>query len=410
MYNLGTVFGFEVSRTIKKKSFWAMALAFPLLICAIFAISFFSSQATEKAANETKNQKFSIAITDESGLIDKNVAKAVGATESTDKSASIDQVVSGKLDAYFYYPKDLNKNKVEVYAKDVGLFNNGRYEGVAKALVQQSVAPKVDAQTTAILQDKVQYNSVTYRDGHEFNGIKQMIAPGIFLVMFYFLIAMFGNQMLTSTTEEKENRITEMILTTIEAKTLIIGKILSLILLAFIQVMIILVPVIIGYVFFREQLALPNLDLSNIPLNPVPIAIGAGIFICSFLLFTGILVAVGAIAPTAKEAGSFFGVIMIAIFGPLYAVSLFISAPESTLVKVLTFFPLTAPIPLLLRNAVGNLSLTDSFIGIAILLVSAAIVMSVAIRLFHYGVLAYSNRIKLKVLLNKKTGRQNMTK
>ena len=193
-----------------------------------------------------------------------------------------------------------------------------------------------------------------------------------------------------------------MILTTIEARTLIIGKILSLILLAFIQILTILVPVIIAYIFFRQQLTFPDIDFSSIPLNPLPIALGAMIFAASFMLFTGILVAVGAVAPTAKEAGGFFGVIMIFIFGPLYAVSLFVSSPQSPLVKFLTFFPLTAPIPLLLRNAVGNLSLTDSLIGISILSVSAAVVLSIAIRLFHYGVLAYSNRVKLGVIFRKK--------
>lgn len=402
MYNLGTVFSFEVIRTLKKKSFWIMSMAFPLLMCGIFAISFFSSMATDKALEETKNQKFSITVTDESGLIDKEMIKALGATESTDKQSAINSVKAGKIDAYFFYPKDLSKDKVEVYAKDAGLFDNGRYGGVAKIMVQQSVAPNVDIQTTAILQDKLQFSSTTYKDGKPFDGAKELIAPGIFLVLFFLVLSMFSNQMLTSTTEEKENRITEMILTTIQARTLMIGKILSLMLLAFVQISLILVPTIIAYLFFREQLALPNFDLSNIPLNPVPIAIGATIFAFSFMFFTGLLVAVGAVAPTAKEASSFFGVIMISIFAPLYAASLFISAPQSTLVRFLTFFPFTAPIPLMLRNAVGNLSLTESIVGIVILAVSAVLALSVAIRLFHYGVLAYSSRIKLSALLHEK--------
>ena len=402
MYNLGTVFRFEFLRTLKKKSFWIMALSLPLIICVILLISFLSGQATEKAANETKNQKFSIEITDDSGLINKDLIKAFGATESTDKQVSINKTISGKLDAYFYYPNDLSKNKIEIYAKDVGLFDNGRYDAVAKLLLQQSVASTIDVRITTILQDKLQLDSKIYKNGKQSDGFKELIAPGIFLVLFYFLIAMFGNQMLTSTTEEKENRVTEMILTTIEARTLIVGKILSLILLAFVQIILMLVPVIIAYIFFRDSVSLPNIDISNIPLNALRIGLAAGIFTFSFLFFTGILVAVGAVAPTAKEAGSFFGVVMIFLFGPLYAVSLFVSSPESILVKVLTFFPLTAPIPLLLRNAVGNLSVGDSIIGIIILAISAIIMLSIAIRLFHYGVLEYSNRIKLNVLFRKR--------
>lgn len=402
MYNFGTVFRFEVVRTLKKKSFWIMALSFPIIIGAIFGIIFFSNQATDKAAQDTKNQKFSFVVTDNSGLIDQKIVKMFGATESNDKQVNIDKVTSGELDAYFYYPKAAGKDKVEVYAKDVGLFDNSRYEAVAKVILQQSVEPTIDAQTTAILKDSVAFSSTTYRDGKQFDGFKELIAPGVFLVLFYILIGMFGNQMLTSTTEEKENRVTEMILTTIEAKTLIIGKIFSLFALAFIQIIVILVPVVIVYALFHNELLLPNLDLSNIPLDPLRIAISAVIFVFSFLLFTGLLVAIGAIAPTAKEAGSFFGVVVIFIFGPLYAFSLFISAPESALVKFLSFFPLTAPIPLMLRNAIGNLSMGDALIGIAILMVSSIISLAIAVRLFRYGVLEYSRRMSLSVIFQKR--------
>jgi len=402
MFNLGTVFRFEVKRTLKKKSFWIMAAAFPIIIGVVFLIIYFSNQATSRAAAETKNQKFSFVITDESGLIDKTLVQQFGASEVTDKTAAINDVIDGSLDAYFYYPKDVIGSKVQIYAKDAGLFDNSRYQAVAQVLLRQSVAPTVSPEVTAILQNTVNFSSTTYKDGVPFDGFMQLIAPGVFLVLFYLLIAMFGNQMLSSTTEEKENRVIEMILTTIKARTLIIGKILSLLVLAFIQVMVILVPTVIAYIFLRNVLSLPNIDLSTIPLDPVRIVIAALLFISSFLLFTGLLVAIGAAVPTAKEASGFFGVVMAFLFVPLYAVTLFISAPDSGFVRFLSFFPLTAPIPLMLRNAVGNLSIGDAIIGILILSVSAAIALTLAIRLFQYGALEYSRRISLGVLFRKK--------
>lgn len=405
MHNFGTVFSFEVKRTLKKKSFWLTALSFPVIMGAILGIVFFSRQATDQASLDTQNQKFSLAITDETGLINKQIIKQLKASESTDKQASIDKVTAGELDAYFYYPKDIGKGKVEVYAKDVGLFDNSRYGAVAKVILQQSVGPTIDSQTTAILQDKVTISSTTYKDGVQFDGFKELIAPGVFLVLFFVLISMFGGQMLISTTEEKENRVTEMILTTITANTLIIGKIFSLIALAFIQIVAIIVPIVIIYLLFRSQLALPNFDLTSIPLDSVRIAIGAIIFMLSFLLFTGILVAVGAVAPTAKEASGFFSVIMVVIFGPLYAVSLFVSMPDSPIVRFMSFFPLTAPIPLMLRNAVGNLTVLEALIGIGILAVSATLALVIAVRLFRYGVLEYSSRISLGVLFRKRLNR-----
>jgi ABC-2 type transport system permease protein len=407
MHNLSTVFSFEVMRTLKKKSFWITALAFPVVIGMVIAIIYFSSEATEQASLDTVNQKFSLAVTDESKVIAPQLLEQLQAKTVSSKQQGIDDVKNGKLDAYFYYPADLSKNKVQVYAKDVGLFDNNRYQGTAETLLSSSVAATTDPQIVTILQKKVAFDSKTYQDGAEYDGFKQLIAPGIFLVLFYVLIAIFGSQMLTSTTEEKENRVIEMILTTIKARTLIIGKILSLIVLAFIQIVAILIPILLIYFQFGSQLALPSIDLTNIPLDPMRITLGAVIFFLSFLLFTGLLVAVGAAVPTAKEAGGFFGVVMTLIFGPLYAVTLFISAPTSSLVTFLTFFPLTAPIPLMLRNAVGNLSVTDALIGIVILGISATIIMAIAIRLFRYGALEYSKRLSLSALFQskKKTSR-----
>lgn len=402
MYNLGTVFRFEVKRTLKKKSFWIMAAAFPILIGLVFMIIFFSNQATNQAAANTKNQKFSLVITDENGVIDKKLVQQFGASETNNKQAAIEDVINGKIDAYFYYPKDLTSAKVQIYAKDSGLFDNGRYQAVAQVLLQQSVAPTVDVQTTAILQNTVKYDATTYKDGVQFDGFKQLIAPGIFLVLFYVLIAMFGNQMLASTTEEKENRVIEMILTTIKARTLIIGKILSLLVLALIQVVVIMTPIIIAYIFLHNALSLPNLDLSNIPLDPARIIIAILLFLFSFLLFTGLLVAIGAAVPTAKEAGGFFGAVMLCLFGPLYAVTLFISAPDSGLVRFLSFFPLTAPIPLMLRNAVGNLSIGDALIGIIILAVSSSVALLIAIRMFQFGALEYSRRVSITNIFRKR--------
>lgn len=401
MHNLGTVYKFEVLRTLKKKSFWIMALAFPLAMATIFGIAYLSNKSTEDAANKMKDATFSMQITDESHLLSGAVVTALHATTPDTKQAGIDAVKGGKVDAYIYYPKDLTKDKIEVYAKDEGLFNNSKYDSVAKALLSQSASTSIDPNIVAVLSGKATTNVSTYRDGVQYDGLKQMIAPGLFLVLFYFLIAMFGNQMLTSTTEEKENRVIEMILTTVRAKTLIIGKVLSLITLAFVQAIVFLLPVLVGYLLLHDKLSLPALNLNDIPLDPARIITGLSLFIFSFLLFTGLLVTVGAASPTAKEAGGYLAIVMILLFGPLYAGSLFVSSPDSPFVQFMTYFPLTAPIPSLLRNAVGNLQLNEALIVIAILIASSAVVMSIAVRVFRTGAIEYS-RTLLPAFLQRK--------
>lgn len=402
MHNLGTVFKFETIRVLKKPTFWLMALGFPLMFAALYGIMFWSQSTTMQAAKELEKQEFSLAVTDDSKLVRPELLMAAKTKTVESKEAGINDVKNGKIDAYIYFPKDISKQKVEVYGKDVGLFQNGKYGAVAQSLLSQSVASSVSQAQVAILQNKVQLSSTTYLDGKEHGGINEMIAPGLFLVIFFMLVTFFGNQMLTSSTEEKENRTVEMLLTMVKTDTLITGKILSLMVLALIQMSVIVLPVVAGYLAFGSKLQLPNMDLSLLVFDPVRIGLALVIFLASFMMFTGMLVTLGAMMPTAKEASQWFGLVIMLIFGPFYGITAFVSFPDSPFVKFLSLFPFTAPIPLLLRNAVGNLPAWEGLLGVALLIVAAVLVLWLAVRIFRYGAMSYDSKLSLSALRMKR--------
>ena len=402
MHNLGTVFKFETIRVLKKPTFWLMALGFPLMFAALYGIMFWSQSTTMQAAKELEKQEFSLAVTDDSKLVRPELLMAAKTKTVESKEAGINDVKNGKIDAYIYFPKDISKQKVEVYGKDVGLFQNGKYGAVAQSLLSQSVASSVSQAQVAILQNKVQLSSTTYLDGKEHGGINEMIAPGLFLVIFFMLVTFFGNQMLTSSTEEKENRTVEMLLTMVKTDTLITGKILSLMVLALIQMSVIVLPVAAGYLAFGSKLQLPNMDLSLLVFDPVRIGLALVIFLASFMMFTGMLVTLGAMMPTAKEASQWFGLVIMLIFGPFYGITAFVSFPDSPFVKFLSLFPFTAPIPLLLRNAVGNLPAWEGLLGVALLIVAAVFVLWLAVRIFRYGAMSYDSKLSLSALRMKR--------
>ena len=402
MHNLGTVFKFETIRVLKKPTFWLMALGFPLMFAALYGIMFWSQSTTMQAAKELEKQEFSLAVTDDSKLVRPELLMAAKTKTVESKEAGINDVKNGKIDAYIYFPKDIGKQKVEVYGKDVGLFQNGKYGAVAQSLLSQSVASSVSQAQVAILQNKVQLSSTTYLDGKKHGGINEMIAPGLFLVIFFMLITFFGNQMLTSSTEEKENRTVEMLLTMVKTDTLITGKILSLMVLALIQMLVIILPVAAGYLAFGSKLQLPNMDLSLLVFKLVRIGLALVIFLASFMMFTGMLVTLGAMMPTAKEASQWFGLVIMLIFGPFYGITAFVSFPDSPFVKFLSLFPFTAPIPLLLRNAVGNLPAWEGLLGVALLIVAAVFVLWLAVRVFRYGAMSYDSKLSLSALRMKR--------
>lgn len=399
MHNLSTVIGFEFLRTVKKKTFWLGTLAFPVMVTIIFALSYVSGKSASDAEKQVANERFSAVVMDRSGLVRPEALQALDIKTTTDKEAAINEVKNNAVEAFIYYPEDPSSATVEVYAKDVGLTKNSKYTAVAEELLKSSVSAEIRSpEQVAIIRGQIKSDLTTYTNGVEAPGFERAIIPGLFLIIFYLVIVLLGPQMLTSTTEEKENRVIEMILTSVQAKTLIIGKILSLLLVGLVQIAVTLLPVIIGLVFFGDRLNMPDINLSQLPVDPMQLGIAIVVFLGAFLLFTGILVAIGASVPTAKEANSFFGVAIGGMFVPLYMLMAIISSPDQLLVKIFSFFPLTAPVTLLLRNAAGNLSLGEAAIGVAIIIVTGIIALGVAIRAFQFGTLEYSRKLSLKEL------------
>ncbi|HEX3082497.1 MAG TPA: ABC transporter permease [Candidatus Saccharimonadia bacterium] len=405
MSALRTVVWFEFVRTLTKRSFWVRTLSIPVLIAAVITLSIFSSKvAQDQQGEQLKEAHFSIAILDDSKLISPAVLAAVHARSVASRSDGIEMARSGKIDAFFFYPAHPSKEPVEIYAKDDGLTGNNKYEGVATQLLQASLVQKVGSGELAqLLQTGAGTQLVTYKNGEQTKGFGRAVAPGLFLVLFYAVIVLLGNQMLTSTTEEKENRVIEMILTSVSARTVIVGKIIALVALGVIQIAAILVPVLVAYFGFRSQLHIQQIDLSQISFAPWPIVVGAALFTGGFLLFTALLVAIGAAVPTAKEASAFFGFTMILVFVPFYALGVIISSPHQVMVQVMSFFPLTAPITLMLRNAAGNLSVPETVVGLAILFVTGAVLMALAIRIFRFGSLEYARKLGLREILTRRS-------
>lgn len=398
-HNFKTVVKFEVLRSIKKITFWISALSFPILIGIIVGISMLSANMGKEASDSLKEENFTSTYYDDSKIVDESVAESLGIEKIADKDFAIKEVKDGKKDMFVYLPSNLLKDKIEIYAKDVGVFQNGKYSSVVNVLLEGSSKLQVSDNQQAVIAKKTSQVEKTYKDGKEYDAMAHMIVPGIFLVLFYIVIAVFGSRMLTATSEEKENRVIEMLLTTVESKVLLSGKIISLVILGLLQCMVIIIPILFGFFILKSVGTIEGLNIPNIVFEPGSFLLSFCFFALSYLLYAGILLTVGSAMPTAQEASSYVGVFMMFLFMPLYMVQALVSTPDALISKFLTFFPLTSPIPLLIRNTVGNLSTSDTIIAIVIMLISVFVVLKLSVIAFKNGSLQYSRKLKLKELL-----------
>jgi hypothetical protein len=76
MARMRDVIHYEVRKALRKKSFWYSAIAIPLVIIAIFGLSYFSDhQAASKAQNQTIPSSAKMAAYDGSGLVNPAILK-----------------------------------------------------------------------------------------------------------------------------------------------------------------------------------------------------------------------------------------------------------------------------------------------------------------------------------------------
>jgi len=405
-HNLSTVIGFEFRRTITKRRFWAITLIIPILVFGLGGLIIASNVSTANTADQQKNARFEFVYSDASGLVDAAIAKQYGGTEIRSDAEGVEEVQIGGTPAYFAYPADPAKQTIRVYGEDAGVFQNSKYSAVAESLLSASVEQKLDDPVTvSVLRGDVKTNTTTFENGKRAPGFEAILPALLFLAAFFIVIVFLGNQMLNSTLEEKENRVTEMILTTINPTNLLLGKVISLFAIGIIQLAVFALPMLVGFLFFRDQLQLPSFDLSGLVFDPQKMIVGTLILIGGFALFTGTLVAVGAVMPTAKDAAPVFSVVIFAVVIPLYASGFAISSPQSPIVQLLAYFPYTAPITALILNAFGSLPLWQAIIIIVELFVLAVVVLRIAVRLFRYGSIEYSSKVKVRDVLGRRAER-----
>lgn len=376
---------FEIIRQLKKPSFWIALLLMPLFIFAIVGLSAMNGYNAETSITEEWNsQDYKIAITDAAGILEAQETV-------TDKNEGIEKVKSGEIDIYYYIPENfLESPIIELHAKskDGAIFAN--FEIPLRNLLMSSAASHLNPTDLTIITNAYQFNTTTYNaNGEEVNLFGQALVPMAILGIFYILICVFGNRLIMAVVEEKENRISEMILTAVSAKDLIIGKIIALITLGFLQIAVFVIPIIAVLIIYRDNPMITEL-LSIAEFNPFVITTNILLLLFSYFLFAGLSTFVGSLVPTAREASQYIGVVMLPLVSPLFFISDFMSANPSFIVYFFSYFPLSAPIALMLRNAFGALPPHELIIALAELAICSAIVIHWTVKSFQKNAINFS--------------------
>lgn len=402
--NFFNVMNFEISRTLKKSSFWTPTFILPAVIAFFMGVSFFSSNASQQAVVDLQNEKFSFMVMDESGVVSDEYVESLGGSFVDDKDIGVSEVEDQKIEAFYYYPNNLDGNSVEIYAKEDGIFGSNKYGEFAKSLLYNSISDDLTSNQVLSASGNATTVSTLYRDGVAYNIFKEMAVPAIFVLMFLSITIISVGQMLVSATEEKENRTMEILMVSVPPQAILAGKIFAMLILSAIQVLatigmllIIALGVFIFGVEYFNVGAVSTVVSSGITsgfeIDYLKVFIGLFVVVVSLLMFSAIIAMIGALSPNAKDANMYTSIVLMTVFGPLYGVSIFVSSPEHVMTIVLTYFPLSSPLALLVRNAVGNLQVYEFLISGSILLATTLALFMVVSKVFKAGSLGVFSQV-----------------
>lgn len=212
----------------------------------------------------------------------------------------------------------------------------------------------------------------------------ERIVPGIFAGIILMSIIFTGTMIFQSASQEKKDKIAEIILSSVTPNELMQGKIIGYFVLALIQAF---VFIIFGLGFALYQFSeFPLIEYLFVP----ELLLFLLIAVLGYLLFAAIFVGIGATMSDVSTAGNFQSLVIMIPFVSFFFIGPVASDPTGVLAQVLSYVPFTSPVILLFRLVMlEDWSWIEIGISLAILIVTVLLMMKLAGKIFRIGMLMY---------------------
>lgn len=217
---------------------------------------------------------------------------------------------------------------------------------------------------------------------------------GVLLMVSVFTTAGY---LLQGLTEEKENRIMEVLLSSLRPEQLMLGKLFGLGAAGLLQMTIWTVSGIGSFVVLRSMVDIP----AAIAIVPSADAVGIALvyFVLGYALYGTLMAALGAVTTSQREASQVTFLIVLPGIAPMWFMTPILENPEGPLARALSLFPLTAPLTSLVRLGVDGMGALDLVASVAVLAVGVALVVLLTLRLFRTSLLMTGQRPGLGQIL-----------
>lgn len=225
-------------------------------------------------------------------------------------------------------------------------------------------------------------------------------APVAFVYILWFAIFSISQMLLTNTIEEKSNRLMEVLLSSVSPFQLMLGKILGIAAIGLTMLFSWIIFLILAVKFLPMLMGTGSLpvDLSGIVSDPIYLASFVVYFMLGYMFYASLLVAIGSVCNTLKEAQNLMTPIIMVLIIPLLAMMPIAKDPNGSLAVIMSYIPPFTPFAMMNRVA-GSPPMMDYVLTTLLLMASLALVVWAAAKVFRVGVLMYGKPPKLREIL-----------
>lgn len=419
----------EYLTQVKKKSFVLLTLFAPLLLIAFGAVI-----AIMFKANETTN---TFNVVDKSGIFAGQLKstesiKYIYVPASAEKSLVSALKEMTETDGILILPS-LENNNFEVFEKETKLLTNTKIgfdtkqkvasdistlikkEKIKNLGITQAELTELDKSFDLNTQNIIDNNSV---DSTMVFGVKSILSMILMYATFMFII-IYGVRVMRSVLEEKNNRVVEIIISSVKPFELMMGKILGVTFVALTQFIVWITMAVAGAVLLNSgSTAMSNISKAGIgteavekfdiqqyatqishillELNfPLIIIVFIIFFLLGYIFYSSMYAAIGSAVDNETETQQFTLFAIVPLMLGMYGSFTIMNNPDGPMGFWLSMIPFTSPVAMIARIPFG-VPAWQIILSVSILLASALLMIYIAAKVYRVGILMYGNKASAK--------------
>ena len=388
-HNTLKIMRWEFFKNIKSPTFLALTLMVPVIMLASGVIGYFASHS---AAREEQ----AIAVIDETGELFHLLEAHLAATPVTiteyapaQRDELTELVKEGDYNGYLHLTAEsVAQGSVNYYVKDTREQNTMVISGAVSSVITLYRMEKVgltrEQISTVSAPVVLQNRALTGEEA----SIASLLVPIAFSVILIFAAMFTGQVLMYGVIKEKRNRIVEILLSSVSALDLLLGKLLGFAALGVIQIAIWLV---VGLTVVSRFF-----DLRQVSLTFADLAPSIAFFLGGYLLFAALFAALGATMKDAEGGSQTQGMVILIPMIPIFAASGIMMSPNALWVRVLSFLPPFIPVTMLLRLASTTVPWWEIAVTLVVLILSVYLFVYLGARIFSRGILQFERNLSFK--------------